>query len=203
MGYSVAVTAKSQKAKATMMAFMAEHYRPFHVVSGIGDRSDASAPTDDLSYCHGKLKLGIDYGCVSGPERKYVYGIIYFMALRIGRRVNFHGQRYPAYDYDSQDTVLLFRSTEEVEAIKAEIESSSYGWSVYTDGTGWAWSDWDERELACLNGGIVDGAKLPDPDPQYPNPFAPEQYDRVHEELKRLSALYEKLYKVTDGPNPA
>jgi hypothetical protein len=70
---------------------------------------------------------------------------------------------------------------------------------------GWRWNESDQREFDCWNGGVVDGKKLPDPDPQYPNPNSQEEYDRIEKELERLSDLwnrweqYKEINKACDG----
>jgi len=183
MGYSIAITAKSAKAKAEILAFMAEHYRPYHEVVEQGEHDYCSAPTDDLYYCRGKLKVGINYGAVMGPERQYAYGIVYWMAQRVGRKVNFHGTQYPAYDYDSQETVIIFPSHDAAVALEKQIEASSYGWT-HCNPDGWRWDEFCQREVDAF-------ANLP----QEQNPCSQQNYDRIKAELHRLSALWAEAHK--------
>jgi hypothetical protein len=197
MGYSICVVAKSAKAKATMMAFMAEHFRPFDRVSGIGDSQFFRGPTDDMSYCHGQLKLGFDYSGLSGPQRKYVFGLVYWMALRIGRKVSVTDHNKQTHslalcNYDSQSCWPVIPQDSDVP--REFLYNGDPG--VRVDPHGWSWSDDDERSVVAFNNGepYVENGKT------YPNPHSRDEFNRVHEELKRLSALWEQAHTAPQQP---
>ena len=91
MGYSVAVAVKSKKAKDEMLAFLAKNFRPWSTIAIEGGLAGyepgveyISGPTDDLSYDHGKLRIGFDFSG-GGGWREYAFQLCYWVALKVGR----------------------------------------------------------------------------------------------------------------------
>jgi hypothetical protein len=69
-----------------MMAFFDKEYLSYGEVFGVAGAPYTSPPTTDLSYNHKPLAIGIDYGGISGLERLYVYTLVRWMALKIGKK---------------------------------------------------------------------------------------------------------------------
>jgi len=95
MGYSIATPIKSQKAKDKMFAFLNEHFRRWDEIVAIYGKENGndyspddghSDPTDDLSYDHGKLRIGFNYGPIDELSRHYYYMILRWMALKVGKK---------------------------------------------------------------------------------------------------------------------
>jgi hypothetical protein len=103
MGYSIAARAKSQKTKARMLAFLAKHYRPLHVIQLPDSEYSREIEeyefqttekdydwtrwiTDDLSYDDAALAIGFDCRTSGGPEGDYAWAILTWIATRIGRK---------------------------------------------------------------------------------------------------------------------
>jgi hypothetical protein len=112
MGYSFATPMKSPKAKAHMLAFMAEHYRGLSdIAPDVFVRRDYDASrflTDDLDYDDGPSKVGFNYSALMGAGRYYCTSILGWMALRAGRTRRFNklskGFSAPYYVYDGYES---------------------------------------------------------------------------------------------------
>jgi hypothetical protein len=106
MGYSIATRAKSQMAKAEMLAFLAEHYRPLYVIQpsesefGVVGMIEHQTTTKDydwtrwirgdgLSYDHSALAIGFDCGTSGGPEGDYAWSILHWISITVGRKRTF------------------------------------------------------------------------------------------------------------------
>lgn len=75
MGYSIATPIRSDKAKKTMMGFLAIHYDPTL-------DPYARGPLDrDLSYDHGPRRIGFDGTTISD----YMIGVCAWVALKVGK----------------------------------------------------------------------------------------------------------------------
>ena len=70
-----------------MRDFLEANYRRYSTVVGRNvDHDRAHLPTEDLSYDHGRLALGLDYQSGLGDwEREYVYDFCRWMAIRVGK----------------------------------------------------------------------------------------------------------------------
>jgi len=85
MGYTLTTPCKSHQALRRMMAFLEEHYRTWPQVLGESWEPSVRGPlTEDLSYDHGKCRIGFDFNAFGG-ERSHLFGVCRFMALRVGR----------------------------------------------------------------------------------------------------------------------
>jgi hypothetical protein len=93
MGYSFTTPIKSKKAQQQMLAFLEKHYRPWSeltkgTILEYNPDYDATryiCTGEDLSYDHGKCRIGFDYSR-SDDSTPYMHGILRFMALQVGRR---------------------------------------------------------------------------------------------------------------------
>lgn len=131
MGYSVATPAKSGKAKAEMLEFMSEHFRPAHefipeVVASYDPSSSGILTDDQLAYDRGSSKMGFNYSTSTGPEGEYLFFICKWMALKVGRKRRFKeyglpDTSVPYYVYDGHEAIpVLPRSQwEDVLDLKA------------------------------------------------------------------------------------
>lgn len=96
MGYSIATPIRSDKAKKTMMGFLAVHYNP-------ALEPGARGPRYDLTYDPGPRRIGFDGTTISD----YMIGVCSWMALKVGKikyyptkaNPKVHGpHRYLVYD---------------------------------------------------------------------------------------------------------
>jgi hypothetical protein len=88
MGYSVGIRVRSKALHTEMRDFLEVNYRRYATVVGRSpDHDRAHLPTEDLSYDHAKLSLGLDYQSGLGDwEREYVYDFCRWMAIRVGKK---------------------------------------------------------------------------------------------------------------------
>ena len=96
---------RSHKARDIMLAFLAQHYQPWHQLQPPSDDADAHKygfphwvdPEYDwshylrrdggLSYDHGKIRIGFDCSpTTGGPHGDYAFNILRWIALQVGRR---------------------------------------------------------------------------------------------------------------------
>jgi hypothetical protein len=129
MGYSASTLMKSAKARDQMLAFLAEHYRPWHQVQPEYDEREAYDAAffagayevsedwdwtayicsgDDLAYNSSKNKIGFNFSGSGEMVGHYGFTLLRWMALMAGaeRKVNkkefpsLEGQRVPVMQYD-------------------------------------------------------------------------------------------------------
>jgi hypothetical protein len=109
MGYSVAVPIRSYELRDRMQELLDREYRTWPELHG-GTKNDpvyVSPPmSKGLSYDHGRCGIGFDYNA-HGGERHYVFALIRWMALRIGRRTPTAKQPY--YIYDGHEVIPIQR----------------------------------------------------------------------------------------------
>ena len=86
MGYTIAIRPRSEKLKNKMLDFLSKNYQDADVVFDGKVTAYACPPTDDLCYDHAKLKLGFDYGMLDEAENEYVYALVRWMGLKIGKK---------------------------------------------------------------------------------------------------------------------
>lgn len=88
MGYTIAAHAKDAHARDLMYDFMEKNYRGSPLVFYGKDEPCYSrlARGKDLSYDHNKLAIGFDYNACE-PERDYIFAVVRWMALKIGKLV--------------------------------------------------------------------------------------------------------------------
>jgi len=117
MGYSVSVTIRSRQLQARMRAFLEDSYRPWPEILDEDERADFRGPSDTLEYAHAKCQLGFDYLAGGGAEREYIYALIRWMALRIGRRKRLFRmgslkRAVPYYVYDGVEATPVLLNSE-------------------------------------------------------------------------------------------
>ncbi len=114
MGYSVAITARSLKARNLILSFMNKEYRPWKELDKTYKVQNSFGPTNDLGYNDGLLKVGFNMSACD-PEYTYIFTIIKWMALQVGRKQkvtkevrkcdpNFEWPKLPYLVYDGYET---------------------------------------------------------------------------------------------------
>jgi hypothetical protein len=78
-------------------------------------------PTDDLSYPARGGGVGFDYSCLTGIERAYLFSVVSWAAIRVGRRVCAR----PCFYYDSSRVFLNIDGQPEPEARNCD----ALGWA--------------------------------------------------------------------------
>ena len=184
MGYSISTVAKSKQAKQQMLSFLQDNFREYHEVVGVGDMSHSEKPSGDLSYCNGKLKIGVDYGFMTGAERKYNYALCYWMALRIGRRTSviYKTRVYPIahLNYDDSEQMPVIPNYFDL--------PESFISCPRVDKHGWYFTEHDQQQVDEWK----DSYEAQNPKEDF-NPFAIAAYEKVEAELHRLSDLWDSL----------
>jgi len=106
MGYSVATPIKGKSELYRMKAFMKTHFRTWPELHNLPKDAPSyiSLVTDDLSYDHGKCRLGFDYNA-AGSERDYAFAVCRWMALQVGRKRQFKEleKSFPHIVYDGEE----------------------------------------------------------------------------------------------------
>jgi hypothetical protein len=91
-----------------MLDFMEKNYTtPGKLFYGDDEQTNSNF-TDDMSYDHVKTGLGFDYGPIDDMERQYIYCVLRWVALKIGRKKHF--KKYgtmPHYIYDGCEAMLI------------------------------------------------------------------------------------------------
>ena len=149
MGYSVAITARSLKARNLILSFMNKEYRPWKELDKTYKVQNSFGPTNDLGYNDGLLKVGFNMSACD-PEYTYIFTIIKWMALQVGRKQkvtkevrkcdpNFEWPKLPYLVYDGYETWPII--TNDVQNVPTD-----YKWAQ-VDEHGWAYpSMWTSQE---------------------------------------------------------
>jgi len=92
-----------------MADFLADMYRPWAEIASEETTSQFEGPTDELD-CPYACCLGFSYQAGGGAEREYIYAVIRWMALQVGRTKKGFGpltlpKPAPYYRHDQGDTV--------------------------------------------------------------------------------------------------
>lgn len=136
MGYSIAIRPKNKKLKDRMIKFMNENFKsPEEVLYNRQPYESEEecywGPHDDLSYDHGKLALGFNYGCSGDPEGDYMYAALRWMALKIGKKRKWKNMPesvpYMVYDGYEAFPVILHGS------IPIKDIPKDKRWAIYTE----------------------------------------------------------------------
>lgn len=102
MGYSVAAVFTNNAEVAAMRRFLKKNFRDWSVL--IGEKDDyLRGPASDLSYDHGRFRLGFDYN-TGGAERQYAFAVVRWMALR-SKKVDRKERSF--YVYDGHERTFL------------------------------------------------------------------------------------------------
>ena len=137
----------------------------------------------DLSYDHGKKSLGFDYGACCDPERHYIYAILRWMALKIGKLKVFKGiGSIPYFVYDG------FEASPIITGIPRNKIPEKYRWALYDKygyiGLGQAWGVPDPKQFYFAAALLMGGERNL------------KKYDKLmRDELKRLDKLWERTIK--------
>lgn len=87
MGYSVTTLARSVKLKEAMVGLLREAFTPWpEIVDGYTSSFSYPCCDDGLINTKGATALGFNYSTAVGPEREYVFSVVRWAALRVGRR---------------------------------------------------------------------------------------------------------------------
>jgi hypothetical protein len=122
MGYSASTPMKSAKARDEMLAFLAEHYRPWHVIQPpkdvLADFDFGWVPEewdwtteivagDGIDYNGSKTKIGFNFGNSSGLLGHYGFSLLRWVALKAGKRRKVSKKEFgdlggvvPVFQYD-------------------------------------------------------------------------------------------------------
>lgn len=107
MGYTITIHPKTPALAEKMLAFAKNHFRNFQgVTTGKAGPQYFGGPyhSKDLSYCHRKGHIGFDYNSAVGEQRAYVYMLLHWMAVKVGRRTKAGD---PRYLYDGEDWFVI------------------------------------------------------------------------------------------------
>jgi hypothetical protein len=113
MGYSITTRAKNKTLLTTMWEFMQTHYvQPMQLFNMPANYSrlavNINEPEYGLSYDHAKLAIGFDYNAAE-PERDYIYNVVRWMALKIGKTYKLKNiGSVPYYIYDGYEKTPIF-----------------------------------------------------------------------------------------------
>lgn len=143
MGYSVAVPVRSEKLRHKMQTFMDENFRDTTILfPKVYKYSDASNPTNNLAYDHGKCRIGFNFN-TSGSERQYIFALTRWMALQIGRKRTlqiFRGTdtraSVPYYVYDGDEACPIRLSDEWKDKAPSREDIGGGEWEMH-DEFGW------------------------------------------------------------------
>ena len=134
----------------------------------------------ELSYDHGKISLGFDYGVCCDPERHYINSILKWMALKVGKLRMFKGiGSIPYTVYDGYEAYPVI-----VGVLRNEIPEK-YRWALYDRygyiGLGRAWGVPDPKMFFLAAAILMGGERNL------------KKYDKlIKDELKRLDKLWER-----------
>jgi hypothetical protein len=133
MGYSIATRARSKKLLLNMWDFMQEHYTlPSDLFNQRDNYSRLAVNIFDdessLSYDSSKLAIGFDYNACE-PERDYIYLVVKWMALKIGKSYKIRNVgEVPYYVYDGYEKCPIF-----VESLWKDNIPEKYKWALVND----------------------------------------------------------------------
>lgn len=116
MGYSLSVLPRNDQLSKRMLRFMKKNYRKWSNVLGFGPESISTGEfTDNVSYGAKKACVGFDYAShCHGWERAYVYCVIRWIALKIGRKQSkFKRDSGPAWKFPEPVPYIRYDGIEE------------------------------------------------------------------------------------------
>jgi len=106
MGYSIAVRVKSKTLRDQMYQFLQVNYhKPSEVFKELGYDSSRLVLDGNMAYDSGKCSIGFNYSCMDEAENQYVYCVLYWIALKVGKRRPFNklGASVPYIVYDGYE----------------------------------------------------------------------------------------------------
>lgn len=166
MGYSVAIHCKNLVLKKEMFGFMEKYYRDVKELFRVRSNSRLS---DDLSYDHGENTIGFDYSVCSSIEHHYIYTIISWMGIKVGKKRKFGNlDAVPHYTYDGEWEPILVNINVDNYTTVDELGFCSIG------------AFYDDKQKAALNEFLPESITI-------------NHVDRIIKgELRRLEAKWEK-----------
>jgi hypothetical protein len=112
MSYSISFTPKSKKARTQALEFAKKHFKPWSKLIGLkDDYASELLEGKNLSYDHHKFRLGFNYGALDPPEREYIYTLLRFLAIRVGKLISTPlGNKILYYIYDGEENTAIWES---------------------------------------------------------------------------------------------
>jgi len=193
MGYYIAVPCKSQKARADMLAFLAQHFRyPSELFEGVPYDHRMDPPTHGRDICTYAKLLEIGWYQNAGwsaEHRAYATSLLRWMAIKVGRRMVTAEEEIPGYP--SREVPFTTYEGKRVPVIlRSQFPDAPDGWEAegyqVCDDLGW------DRSMR---------GPTPDEDPAWHEGTSPAIMDLrrrkakadpvIRAELERLEALWE------------
>lgn len=128
MGYSIHVACKSIKAQQKMRTFLDQHLTPFYKLfpnekyNPDYDYTQYVCCGPELSYGAKSLSLGWNYS-MAGDSNHYLWCLLKFVALRVGRTRTLNGATLPYIDYDGSEKFTVADCDLSGWQVNPEIES--------------------------------------------------------------------------------
>lgn len=134
MGYSVAIHCKSKEDQHKMKEFLVKNFKPYSLLVAVQsnvaleinrDHSVMNQPPhSNLGYDKNYLALGFNYGQINQMDNYYMWKLLQWMALKVGKLESFSGLSLPAVIYDGDEICPIFRTQEEID--KTNIQGQQY-----------------------------------------------------------------------------
>jgi hypothetical protein len=86
MGHTVSVSVRSQRLKLAMHELLLDNFAPWMEVVDVAESTFSGPLIDDDLFYSGPSRLGFNYTMAVGPEREYIFSIVRWVALKVGRR---------------------------------------------------------------------------------------------------------------------
>lgn len=84
MGYTIAVRCKTHALQQKMFEFLRTHFKSIKEL--LNSKMELRPIIDGFSYDDNKLSIGFNYHFMLPLEYQYIYCLLYWVALKIGRR---------------------------------------------------------------------------------------------------------------------
>lgn len=115
MGYTIAVRCRSKKLRNMMFEFMQTNYhKPSEIFNNLKYDSSRLVLDENMAYDDSKCSIGFNYNCLDTTEYHYIYCILNWMALNVGRLRFFTVlcASVPYIVYDGDEAWALLRRSE-------------------------------------------------------------------------------------------
>lgn len=124
MGYSVAVHTKSKRDHQKMLSFLEKEYRPLSELMKSSNSSflkkksiqytfESPSPSSNLAYDKGKNPIGFNYSALSYEENYYIFTLMRWACLKVGRDYPFGSIKLKAIKYDGEELFPIHTSEEQ------------------------------------------------------------------------------------------
>lgn len=138
MGYSISCPARSKKLRDQMLDFMEANFKSWEALDGKEPSEYDIVPTMHLGYDNGKCRIGFNYGPMRSGHRAYVYAVLKWMCLRVGKRKRLcvmHGtdvfDSVHYYVYDGHDACPIGLISEFEEKLPPRPTFQHDGWQLH------------------------------------------------------------------------